>query len=103
MLFKKSLLAVVLGIVAAGSSPLAEATPVPTADNYPVRPLTLIVPYPPGGPNDTIARTVAPELAAALGVSVVIENKPGAAGNIGASRSEERRVGKEGRGLGRES
>jgi len=85
MLFKKSLLAVVLGIVAAGSSPLAEATPVPTADNYPVRPLTLIVPYPPGGPNDTIARTVAPELAAALGVSVVIENKPGAAGNIGAS------------------
>lgn len=52
---------------------------------YPERPITMIVPYPAGGPNDAIARTVAPELAAALGVSVVIENRPGAAGNIGTA------------------
>lgn len=58
---------------------------------YPERAITMIVPYPAGGPNDTIARSVAPEMAKLLGVSVVIENRPGASGNIGtgaAARAE---------------
>ena len=51
--------------------------------DYPERAITMIVPYPAGGPNDTIARSVAPEMAKVLGVSVVIDNRPGASGNIG--------------------
>src|SRR3546814_1799908 len=56
------------------------------------QPIVLVVPFSPGGNLDTVARAVAPELGAALGMSVVIENKPGAGGVIGASqvaRSEE--------------
>ncbi len=55
------------------------------APAYPNKPITLVVPYPPGGPNDAIARALGPELAKALAVPVVIENKAGAAGNIGTS------------------
>lgn len=51
--------------------------------DYPHKPITLVVPYPPGGPNDAIARALGPELAKALAVPVVIENRAGAAGNIG--------------------
>lgn len=54
---------------------------------YPNKPITLVVPYPPGGPNDTIARSLGPELAKALAVPVVIENKSGAAGNIGTGHA----------------
>ena len=53
--------------------------------NYPSKPITLIVPYPPGGPNDVIGRTLAAELTKELKVSVVVENKAGAAGNIGTA------------------
>lgn len=53
--------------------------------HYPSKPITLIVPYPPGGPNDVIARTLSAELARELKVSVVVENRPGAAGNIGTA------------------
>lgn len=52
---------------------------------YPSKPITLIVPYPPGGPNDVIARAVSAELGKQLKTAVVIENKPGAAGNIGTA------------------
>ena len=55
------------------------------AAGYPSKPITLIVPYPPGGPNDTIARAVSNELGKILNTSVVIENKPGASGNIGTA------------------
>lgn len=54
------------------------------AEQYPIKPISLIVPFSPGGGNDTLARDVAPRLAAALGQSIVVENKPGAGGNIGA-------------------
>ena len=54
------------------------------AQGWPSRPLTLVVPYVAGGTNDLIARVVAPRLAAALGQSVIVLNKPGAGGNIGA-------------------
>lgn len=52
---------------------------------YPNRPITLIVPYPPGGSADNVARPVMQPLAAALGQNIVIENRGGAGGSIGAA------------------
>jgi tripartite-type tricarboxylate transporter receptor subunit TctC len=54
-----------------------------TAADYPARPITLIVPYPPGGGNDVIARLVAGKMSAALGEPIVIENRGGAGSTIG--------------------
>jgi len=51
---------------------------------YPVRPVTLVVPFPPGGGTDTGARIVAQKLGAKWGQTVIVENKGGAAGMIGA-------------------
>ncbi|WP_231859879.1 hypothetical protein [Bordetella parapertussis] len=50
-----------------------------TAQDYPARPVHLIVPYPPGGGTDVVARAVAQRLQAELGQPVVVESKPGAA------------------------
>ena len=50
---------------------------------YPSQPIRLIVPWPPGGGVDTAARIIAQPLGARLGQSIVIENRPGAGGNIG--------------------
>src|SRR6185295_9912370 len=53
------------------------------ADDYPNRPITLIVPFPPGGGVDTIARVMAQKLSPALGQQVIVENRPGAGAVIG--------------------
>jgi tripartite-type tricarboxylate transporter receptor subunit TctC len=53
------------------------------AQNYPAKPIRLIVPFPPGGPIDTSARVVSQILSNGLGQSVVIENRPGAGSTIG--------------------
>ncbi len=53
------------------------------ADVYPAKALRLIVPFPPGGPADALARLVGDKLSASLGKSVIVDNRPGAGGNIG--------------------
>lgn len=53
--------------------------------NWPIKPVTLVVTYPPGGGADAMARLLAPKMSEALGQSVVVENKPGAGGQIGAA------------------
>jgi tripartite-type tricarboxylate transporter receptor subunit TctC len=57
--------------------------PPSEADDYPARPITMIVPYPPGGGVDLIGRLVGQRLSAALGQQVVVENRGGAGGMIG--------------------
>ncbi len=53
------------------------------ADAYPSRPIRLVVPYTPGGGSDTVARIVSPKVGDDLGGTIVIDNRPGAAGSIG--------------------
>lgn len=62
---------------------LGGALPV-YAQSYPVKPIRLIAPFPAGGALDTSARTLAPRLSELLGQPMIVENRTGAAGNIGA-------------------
>jgi tripartite-type tricarboxylate transporter receptor subunit TctC len=56
-----------------------------TAQTYPIKPIRMVVPWPPGTPADVTGRVVAERMSAGLGQPVVVENKPGAAGTIGMS------------------
>ena len=70
--------------IAAGALALAVA-PVHAADNYPSRPISLIVPFAAGGPTDNVARSLAEAMRTELGETVLVENKTGAGGTIGSS------------------
>lgn len=70
--------ALALGLIASLS------TAVWSQASFPEKPVTLVVPFAPGGPTDLMARTLANALRPALGQPVIVENKPGAGGNIGA-------------------
>ncbi|MDB5732264.1 MAG: putative Bug-like extracytoplasmic solute binding receptor, family [Variovorax sp.] len=73
-------------LLGAISALAALACAVPAwAQNFPQRPVTLVVPFAPGGNLDVVARTLAPALGRALGQSVIVENRAGAGGAIGVS------------------
>src|SRR5436190_22420241 len=60
--------------------PLAAA-----AQGFPSRPMTIVVPFPPGSTSDLLPRAIAPLVSQSLGVPVIVENRPGAGGNLGAA------------------
>jgi tripartite-type tricarboxylate transporter receptor subunit TctC len=55
------------------------------AQGFPARQISVMVPYPPGSTSDLIPRVIAPLLSQSLGVAVIVENRPGAGGNVGAA------------------
>jgi len=63
---------------------LAVAAPPAMAQDYPQKPIKMITPYPPGGPTDVLARAISQKLSERLGQPIVIDNRPGASGMIGA-------------------
>jgi tripartite-type tricarboxylate transporter receptor subunit TctC len=67
--------ALALSVIACGAS---------AQQSYPAKPIRFIVPFPPGGGNDTVARAIAHQMGPALGQPVVVDNRPGAGGSIGA-------------------
>ena len=72
--------------LAASAAALPVVSRIARAQTYPSRPLTMIVPYPAGGPTDTIARLLGERMRASLGQPMIIENVAGAGGNIGVGR-----------------
>ena len=67
-------------VASIGGSPVVFAQ----ASAYPNKAIRMVVPYPPGGPTDLTARVVAAEMSKTLGQSIIVDNKPGASGMIGA-------------------
>jgi tripartite-type tricarboxylate transporter receptor subunit TctC len=65
---------------------LALVTGAANAQGFPNKPITMVVPFAPGGPVDTLARIMAERMRTSLGQPVVIENVTGAGGSIGAGR-----------------
>ena len=72
--------------LAAGAAVLPAVTRVASAQTFPTRPITIVVPFPAGGPADAIARIVGERMRATLGQPVIIENVSGAGGSIGVGR-----------------
>src|SRR5258706_6135912 len=73
-------------IMAAAIAALVATVGGAGAQTYPSRPITMIAPFPAGGPSDALARILSEPLRAALGQPIVIENVAGAGGNIGVGR-----------------
>ena len=67
-----------------GAALLAALATSAFAQGYPTKPAKVIVPYPPGGPTDIVARVVSQKLSEQMGQQFIVENRPGAGGNIGA-------------------
>jgi tripartite-type tricarboxylate transporter receptor subunit TctC len=83
ILTKTSICGLLAMLAVAGFGPPA------VADDFPSRPITMIVPYPPGGPSDVVARIMGDGMSRVLGNSIVIENVGGAGGTIGTARAAE--------------
>ena len=82
---RRKFLAFASSAVAAGASALAMPRALAQSAPYPARPVTLVVTYPPGSATDLMGRIIANELSVHLGQTVVVENKSGAGGSIGAT------------------
>jgi tripartite-type tricarboxylate transporter receptor subunit TctC len=76
--------ATALGAAIAGAALLLCPSSV-AAQSWPARPVHLIVPFPVGGGTDLVARLIATRLSSTIGQTIVVENRPGAGGTIGAS------------------
>ncbi len=74
--------ALMLGAV--GSSAIAQSAATATGPAWPVKPISMIVPFPAGGTTDVLARALGLELSKAVGQPVIVENKPGAGATLGA-------------------
>jgi tripartite-type tricarboxylate transporter receptor subunit TctC len=72
------------GLLVAGLIALPVATSVSTAQDYPSRPIRMVIAFPAGGPTDFVGRLIGEKLKTLLGQSVIIDNRPGANGAIGA-------------------
>src|SRR6202140_4563615 len=70
--------------LAAGAAALPTASGLTGAQTYPSRPISIVVPFPAGGPTDTLGRILADRMKRALGQSVIVENLIGAAGTVGS-------------------
>src|SRR3546814_1389104 len=64
---------------------LGISMPVVAADKWPAKPLTLVVPFGPGSSPDVAARLIAEQASQTLGQTIVVQNRPGASGNLGTS------------------
>ena len=73
----------VAGVVALAAVSFAGSPAAQTAGAYPDRPIKLVVPYPPGGSTDPVARLLAADIGSRIGQPMVVDNKAGAAGSIG--------------------
>jgi tripartite-type tricarboxylate transporter receptor subunit TctC len=73
-----------LACIAAAAGVFALSPTAFAQSGYPAKPITMVVPFPPGGPTDLVARVLAQKLGEQLGQNVIIDNKPGANGNIAA-------------------
>src|SRR5687767_5801651 len=69
-------------LVAALAAPVAFAAAAPKGEQFPQRPVRFIIPYAPGGATDTTARPLAEGLRQLWGQPVIVDNRPGASGNI---------------------
>jgi tripartite-type tricarboxylate transporter receptor subunit TctC len=72
-------------LVVTASAAAAVALPALAQEKFPSRPITLIAPWPAGGSSDAVMRAFAESASRALGVAVIVENKPGAGGTLGAT------------------
>jgi tripartite-type tricarboxylate transporter receptor subunit TctC len=72
--------------LAAGAAALPVVSRFASAQSYPTRPISMIVPFPAGGPTDAVARIMAEPMRAALGEPVIVENVTGAGGTLGAGK-----------------
>ena len=81
----RRVLPAVLSLIAASAMTAGVATSASAQTEYPNRTIRFLVPYPPGGPTDLMARLLQPELQTRLGATVIVENKAGAGGNLGTA------------------
>lgn len=72
-------------LLALSAGLLGALAPALAQDNWPSKTIRFVVPYPPGGPTDLMARLLQTELSTRLGVTVVVDNKGGAGGNLGSN------------------